>query len=81
MSEVIKWCPVGSLPHHCPFCGSDNIRLSENLKLGSCNVCEKNFIIRFFHPKPNPQPKRSMSSDEFWAQMKAAGQVGNEYLK
>lgn len=71
MQEVIKWVPSGSQPGHCPHCHSSNIRISENGSYGSCNVCDGNFIIRYF--KPKPKVKRSIGPDELWAKMRKAG--------
>ena len=68
MQEVIKWIPSGSQPGHCPHCHSSNIRISENGSYGSCNVCDGNFIIRYFKPKPGPKP-RAMKPDELWARL------------
>lgn len=63
MSEIVKYVPHGSIPHHCPHCGSDNIRLTESMTYGSCNVCNRNFVIRYFKPKTSTA-KRSISAIE-----------------
>jgi len=73
MREVIKWVPSGSYPEHCPHCHSANIRISESGSYGSCNVCNGNFGIQYFKPKPKSQVKRSISPEEFRAKMRQAG--------
>lgn len=72
MQEVIKWVPSGSQPGHCPHCRSSNIRISENGSYGSCNVCDGNFVIRYFKPKPK-QHSTSISAEGLWQKMRKAG--------
>jgi len=44
--EKIIWLKPGQQISYCRYCGSHNLRINESGSYGSCNDCERNFIIR-----------------------------------
>ena len=74
--ERTIWLKKGQEISYCPYCQSRNIRISESGNYGSCNDCNRNFIIQHRSGKVKVISPRILTAQEVWDMQKRLHKKG-----